>query len=174
MVGVDANYCPTCGSELGTVEVEGRDRRYCPSCEEVVWRNPVPTAGVVVRDGDRVLVAERGPPREGRWTIPGGFLEYDEPAPEGAARELEEETGVAVDPGDLRLLATHHEHREQGVSTLLIRYVVDREVTRGEPEAGSDVVRAEFRTLERLTDEDVHPANVRFARLALARDGASR
>jgi NADH pyrophosphatase NudC (nudix superfamily) len=75
MVGVDADYCPACGTELGTVEVEGRDRRHCPPCEEIVWGNPVPTAGVVVRDGDRVLVAERGPPREGWWTVPGGFLE---------------------------------------------------------------------------------------------------
>jgi outer membrane protein assembly factor BamB len=95
MVGIDADYCPTCGSELGPVEREGCDRRYCEACDEVVRRNPPPTTGVAVRGGDRVLMAERGPPREGWWTVPGGFLEYDEPAPEGAARELEEEVSAS-------------------------------------------------------------------------------
>lgn len=169
MVAIDANFCPTCGAELGTVALEDRDRLWCPDCEEVVWRTPVPTAGVVVREGNRALVAERGPPREGQWTVPGGFLEYDESAPEAAARELREETSVRVEPGDLRLLATHHHHWTDGVHTLLIRYVVDRELTAGEPEAGSDVQRAEFRTFEEFAAEDVHPANRRFVRLALER-----
>lgn len=170
MITVDGDYCPLCGTELGRTTVEGRDRRFCDACEEVVWRNPAPTAGVAVRDGDRVLMAERAPPREGWWTVPGGFLEHDEPAPVGAARELAEETNVSVDPADLRLLATHHKHRSEGVSTLVIRYVVDREATTGEPVAGSDVIDAEFRTLASLDDVNVHPANRRFVRLALERD----
>lgn len=169
-MNVDGDYCPVCGTELEWTTFEKRERRYCTACEEIVWRNPAPTAGVVVRDGNRVLMAERGPPREGWWTVPGGFLEHDEPAPEGAARELQEETSVSVDPSDLRLLATHHKHREEGVSTLLIRYVVDREATTGQPVGGSDVIDAEFRTLASLDDVNVHPANRRFARLALERD----
>ena len=171
MVAVDANYCPTCGAELGTTTFENRERRYCPDCDEIVWRNPVPTAGVVVRDGDRVLVAERAPPRDGEWTVPGGYVEHDESAPEAAARELEEETGMRVDPSDLRLLATHHnEYPPLGIYTLLIRYVVDRELTTGELEPGSDVTRAEYRTQSEIEDLRMADANRRFARLALDGD----
>jgi len=175
MPAVDADYCPTCGTAAESVVVEGRDRNYCPDCDEVLWRNPVPTAGVVVRDGDRALVVERAPPRDGEWTVPGGFLEHDEAAPEGAARELHEETGLRVDPEALTLLATHHHHWRDGIHTLLIRYVVDRAATGGEPVAGSDAARARFVTLPELDDMGtVRPANRRFVRLALERDGASR
>lgn len=48
-------------------------------------------------DGEslNVLLIQRGmEPDKGRWAFPGGFLNMDETAEEGAARELEEETGV--------------------------------------------------------------------------------
>jgi len=38
-----------------------------------------------------------------KWGPPGGHLEPDEDPAEGAARELLEETGVRVDPAELRL-----------------------------------------------------------------------
>ena len=39
----------------------------------------------------------------GKWTIPSGIIEPDESARNCAARELHEETGLMVDPRDLRL-----------------------------------------------------------------------
>ncbi len=42
-----------------------------------------------------VLLIERGiEPYKGHWAFPGGFLNMDEPAEEGARRELREETGL--------------------------------------------------------------------------------
>lgn len=48
-------------------------------------------------DGARlmVLLIQRGiEPYKGRWAFPGGFLNMDESAEEGALRELQEETGL--------------------------------------------------------------------------------
>ena len=49
-------------------------------------------------DGTRmkVLLVQRGiEPYKGRWAFPGGFLQMDESAEEGALRELREETGLS-------------------------------------------------------------------------------
>jgi 8-oxo-dGTP diphosphatase len=46
------------------------------------------------RDGLRVLLIRRKhDPFAGRWALPGGFLEIDEPIEAAARRELKEETG---------------------------------------------------------------------------------
>jgi len=65
------------------------------------YPHPAVTTDCVVfgYDGLRlnVLLIERGnEPYKGYWAFPGGFLNIDEDAPEGARRELLEETGLKV------------------------------------------------------------------------------
>jgi ADP-ribose pyrophosphatase YjhB (NUDIX family) len=55
--------------------------------------------GVVVWRGDKVLLIRRGrEPRKGEWGIPGGAQAIGETLFEAAAREVREETGVAITP----------------------------------------------------------------------------
>jgi ADP-ribose pyrophosphatase YjhB (NUDIX family) len=52
---------------------------------------------LIRRDDDVLLVESRYPNRDGTfWALPGGMLEADETVEEGLAREVLEETGLAI------------------------------------------------------------------------------
>ncbi len=60
----------------------------------------VPCVGAVVVHDGRLLLVRRGrEPGRGLWSIPGGRLEPGETPAEGCAREVLEETGLAVETG---------------------------------------------------------------------------
>jgi ADP-ribose pyrophosphatase YjhB (NUDIX family) len=135
-----ANFCPDCGTALTVREIGGQERQFCPGCDRVVWRNPVPTAGVAVVSDAGVLLTERAvEPGVGEWAVPGGHLELAESPREGAARELREETGVRADPADLTLLDTFAAGHLDGKRIVSIGFAVRREETTGQPAAGSEV-----------------------------------
>jgi len=59
-------------------------------------------AVVVNETGDRVLVVRRArEPSRGLWSIPGGLLELGETLQEAVVREVREECGVDIVPGDV-------------------------------------------------------------------------
>lgn len=64
--------------------------------------------GVVVRSG-RLLVRPRPgpPPLGGLWELPGGKRRAGESLPEAARREVAEETGLAVETGELLVALSH-------------------------------------------------------------------
>jgi 8-oxo-dGTP diphosphatase len=63
---------------------------------------PLVGVGAIIIEGERVLLVKRAhPPIQGQWSIPGGVLEVGEMVREAAAREAREETGLAVEPGEL-------------------------------------------------------------------------
>jgi 8-oxo-dGTP diphosphatase len=64
------------------------------------------TVAVLFEGGKKVLVIERAhDPYKGCESLPGGFLNIQlEDLPTCAARELREETGIVVDPAELRLV----------------------------------------------------------------------
>ncbi len=59
-------------------------------------RHSVSVAAVVPDDQGRVLVIRRRD--NGAWQLPGGVLELHETIEDGLRREVEEETGVKVEP----------------------------------------------------------------------------
>jgi 8-oxo-dGTP diphosphatase len=90
-------FCPRCGEAIET----GAGRVSCPACGFVAYANSAPTASALVTDErGRLLLARRAvEPHLGRWDVPGGFLEEGEHPLDGLRRELEEETGLGVEPG---------------------------------------------------------------------------
>jgi ADP-ribose pyrophosphatase YjhB (NUDIX family) len=69
----------------------------CPNCGQAIYRytNPIPTADIIVRVGDGVVLIKRKNPPLG-WAIPGGFIDYGESAEQAAIREAREETSLEV------------------------------------------------------------------------------
>jgi 8-oxo-dGTP diphosphatase len=63
---------------------------------------PLVGVGAIVIEGDRVVLVKRGhAPLLGKWSIPGGVLEVGETLRTAVVREVREETGLTIEPGEL-------------------------------------------------------------------------
>lgn len=138
-------HCPHCRTDMVRREEGGATRPVCPACGFVQYLNPAPAAAVIVRRGERILLAKRRfEPRAGQWTLPAGFLEYDEPAPVAARREALEETGLSVEIGEL--FAVHHGLLPPDRSVILIVYRATE--LGGVLQAGDDAAEVGFFALD--------------------------
>lgn len=73
-------------------EGDDRERRVCADCGFIDYENPKIVVGSVATWEDRILLCRRAiHPRKGFWTLPAGYMEVNESAAEGAAREAWEE-----------------------------------------------------------------------------------
>jgi ADP-ribose pyrophosphatase YjhB (NUDIX family) len=145
------NYCPRCGHELVMREKDdGRLRPTCLNCRFTHYANPALAVGVIVTDErDRVCLVLRGEePRKGFWGLPAGFMEGDETAEAGAARECLEETGLEVRLDRLHAVYSY-QHANRHTSGLLILYRA--RIIGGSPCAGSDTTDVKFFALEEIS-----------------------
>jgi 8-oxo-dGTP diphosphatase len=55
-------------------------------------------SAAIVRDGKILVVRRARPPAHGVFTLPGGVVEVGETLVEAVAREVREETGMAIEP----------------------------------------------------------------------------
>jgi 8-oxo-dGTP diphosphatase len=102
---------------------------------------PIVGVGAVIVDRDRVLLVRRATePLKGEWSVPGGMLELGERLRDGLRREVLEETGLHVEPGDVLDLFDsifRDEHGHTQYHYVLIDYLCHP--ISGKALAGSDV-----------------------------------
>lgn len=64
---------------------------------ELRYNCALTTDGVVFYNGKVLLIRRKNPPFKGEYALPGGFVDPDETVVEARVREVEEETGLALD-----------------------------------------------------------------------------
>ena len=119
------------------------------------YPRPAVTADVVVLAGGRepremkvLLVRRKRPPFEGRWALPGGFLDENETLEHCAARELAEETGLEGIPLE-QLAAFSEPGRDPRGHTVSVAFLGSVE-SEAAVRAGDDAAEARWWPVEDL------------------------
>jgi ADP-ribose pyrophosphatase YjhB (NUDIX family) len=140
-----------CAAELVDIDRAGALRKGCLACEWVHFRDPGVGAAVLVRDDQgRVLLVKRGPTSSmpGLWCIPAGYVDYGEEIREAARRELQEETGLVAEVGEVVFVRSNfHDPAKLTVGIWFEGTIID-----GELKAGDDAVDVGWFRLDGLPE----------------------
>lgn len=118
---------------------------------------PLVGVGAVIVQDDRVLLIRRGqPPLLGEWSLPGGVLECGETLRDATIREVQEETGLIVETGEMLGVFERVVHSDDGrvrYHYVLIDFLC--RVVAGELAAGSDAADVRWFGREELDGLDL-------------------
>jgi len=133
-----------CKSKL----INSRDFYKCTNCKQIIYKNPAPTASVLIINGSKVLLSKRGiEPFKGEYDVIGGFLKYGEDPIIGVQRETKEETGLKIKILDILGIYTDI-YGEGGEKTFNINYI--GKIVSGKMKASDDVAELEWFPISKL------------------------
>jgi NAD+ diphosphatase len=89
-----SGHCPRCGERTERIENEWGKR--CPRCRYEHYPHLHPAVIVLVRDGNRCLLARKREWAPGRYALVAGFVDNGECLEGAVEREVKEEVGVDV------------------------------------------------------------------------------
>ncbi len=139
--GEPMRYCPYCTCPLEDQMSYGRVRPVCPTCGYIHFLSPKAGVSVLIEQDGRVLLVRRAiEPGLGHWSLPSGFIEWDESPDTAAVREVAEETGLVV--ADVALLDVGHYGGDYRGPGLNINYRAS--VVSGTPHPADDASEVRF------------------------------
>ena len=114
-------------------------------------RPAVTVDAILISPEKSVLLIERGSePYKGKWALPGGFIDMDEPLEAACRRELLEETGLRV--GELTQFraygAVDRDPRGRTISVIFYAFTGEESVA----SAGDDAAKAKWFPLDQLPE----------------------
>jgi len=152
------------------------------SSREYPHRPMVSVGGVIIAEGRALLIRRGSEPLLGEWSIPGGMLELGETLEEGVARELLEETGLAVRVIELievfdRIYAesaagANENKKGPRFHYVIVDYLCER--VAGEAVAGSDVTELAWASEDELHQYKLTETATRILKKALAMERLRR
>ncbi len=156
-------YCPRCGTE-GFQDHEERAKR-CLHCGLTYYHNVASAVACLVRDGvGRYLFVVRDrQPAKGTLDLPGGFVDPCESVEMAVVREIREETGLEVSPGQIRYLSSRpniYPYSGVDVYTSDLFFLVEVESFEG-AQACDDAAALVVRPLEEVRGEDFGLQSIR-------------
>lgn len=91
----DHQFCGRCGQET---DVHPRERaKWCSTCQIPWYPRLAPCVIVVIRRGDRFLLARNARVKRHFFSLIAGFVEAGESSEQAVAREVKEETGLDIE-----------------------------------------------------------------------------
>lgn len=87
-------HCPSCGGMLYRRKTPYL-RLHCRKCGAIRYLNPKVGIAAIVECDQGIVFSRRAiAPYKGYWTIPSGYVEYEESCEEAVIREAKEELGI--------------------------------------------------------------------------------
>ena len=105
--------------------------------------------GVVISDGELLLIRRLTEPEAGKWSLPGGRVEFGETMAEAVERELLEETGLHVTCG---ALVGWVERTDSDYHFAIFDFAAELVSDRSELRAGTDASDAQWAPLAQVHD----------------------
>ena len=130
--------------------------------------------GVVLHNGCVLLVKRASEPLKGEWSIPGGLVELGEKLLDAVRREVLEETGLAIEPGEVLELFDSIWKDADGrcqYHYVLVDYLC--RVRGGELCAATDVSEARFVPEHEIEKFHLRPATLGVIRKAFGKESSS-
>jgi 8-oxo-dGTP diphosphatase len=122
-------------------------------------------------DARELLLVRRGrEPYEGRWALPGGFVEENEPLEHAARRELEEETGLATLEPMRQVGAFGDPGRDPRGWTVGVAFLLELASGAGAVRGGDDAAEAAWHRVDMLPPLAFDHDNIVAAALDAAGD----
>ena len=117
---------------------------------------PVPAVAAIIVQGGKLLLVKRAvEPSKGKWSVPGGGVEWGEPLVEAVKREVREETGLEI---EVEKVAGVYDLITEGEGGVAYHYVIIDYFAHpigGTLAPGDDAAEARWVTIEKLAEYEL-------------------
>lgn len=111
------------------------------------YQTPKVDTRAVVWEKEKILLVQE---HDGRWALPGGWMDITETVSSNTEKELMEESGLIGEAQRIIAIQDHHRHNQVNQLFTIIKIFVECTVTSGKFQANSETIDMAFFNLNQL------------------------